>query len=67
MAVLGRLGSSDVERRVLSDGDVVAIVRGQVEERSLAADQYEKLGRLDQAERLRCEASVLREYLPDQA
>jgi hypothetical protein len=28
-----------------------------------AADQFEKLGQVDQAERLRSEAAVLREYL----
>lgn len=58
------VGSADVERRVLSGGDVIAIVGLQVEERSLAADQYEKLGQVDQAERLRSEAALLRRYLP---
>jgi hypothetical protein len=36
-----------------------AIVRGQVEECSRAADEYEKLGRADAADRLRREAAVL--------
>ena len=58
------VGSTDVEHRVLSGGDVIAMVGAQVEERSLAADQYEKLGQVGQAERLRSEATVLREYLP---
>ncbi len=42
-----------------------AIVRIQIEERHDAADQYEKLGRQDQATRLRREAAVLTEYLSE--
>ena|SRR5581483_11948666 len=56
-------GSSDVPRRLLSEVEVKAIVRGQVEERCEAAGLYEKLGREDQATRLRREAAVLTEYL----
>ncbi|MGH2892432.1 MAG: GatB/YqeY domain-containing protein [Solirubrobacteraceae bacterium] len=58
------VGSSDVERRELSDADVSAIVGGQVEERSQAADEYEKLERDDVADRLRREAAILSAYLP---
>jgi len=58
------VGSSDVERRVLSEADVVGIVRGQVDERISAADQYEQLGERERAERLRLEAAVLRRHLP---
>lgn len=61
------VGSSDVARRVLSEVDLFAIVRGEVEERSQAADEYTKLGKVAQAERLRREADVLREYLPADA
>jgi uncharacterized protein YqeY len=58
-------GSSDVPRKVLSEAEMQAIVRGQIDERSEAADLYEKLGRADQATRLRREAAVLTAYLPE--
>jgi len=58
------VGSAEAERRLLSDADVNAIIRAQVDERSQAAQQYEKLGRSDVAERLRREADVLRAYVP---
>jgi uncharacterized protein YqeY len=61
--VAAGVGSADVERRALSDAELVAIVCEQVEERTEAADGYEKLGRHDQAARLRREADRLREYL----
>jgi uncharacterized protein YqeY len=48
---------------MLSEADLNAIVRGQLEERYEAADLYEKLGREDQATRLRREAAVLTRYL----
>jgi uncharacterized protein len=48
---------------MLSEVEVKAIVRAQVEERCEAAGLYEKLGREDQATRLRREAAVLTEYL----
>lgn len=57
------LGAAEVERRVLSHSEVHALVHAQVDERSFAADEYEKLGRDDLAGRLRTEADVLREYL----
>jgi uncharacterized protein YqeY len=58
-------GSSDVPRRALSDAEMTAIVRSQVEERLEAADQYENLGRQEQGTRLRHEAAILADYLPD--
>ena len=57
-------GSSDAPRRELGHHDVISIVRGEVDERLQAADQYERLGQVDQAKRLRGEAGVLRAYLP---
>jgi uncharacterized protein YqeY len=58
-------GSSDVPRRTLTEAEMKAIVRTQVEERHHAADQYENLGREDQATRLRREAALLAEYLSE--
>jgi uncharacterized protein len=57
------VGSSDVQRRILSDAEVDAIVGAQIEERSEAAAQYEKLGRGQEAQKLRREAAVLAAYV----
>ncbi len=57
------VGSSEVARRELGVSEVREILRTQVEERSLAAAEYEKLGREDAAARLRREASLLGAYL----
>jgi uncharacterized protein len=57
------VGSSDVARQELSDADVAAIIREQIEERFRAADEYEQLGRRDAADRLRREAAVLQVYV----
>ncbi|CAM4218315.1 GatB/YqeY domain-containing protein [Kibdelosporangium persicum] len=56
-------GSTEIERRHLTDADLYAIVASEVEQRSAAADQYDKLGREDVAARLRAEADVLRHHL----
>jgi uncharacterized protein YqeY len=58
------VGSSDVARRVLSDADIGAIIRGEADERREAAAEYERLGRVDVAEALRREAAVLDGYRP---
>jgi uncharacterized protein YqeY len=39
-------------------------VQLQVDQRLMAVEEYEKLGRQDDADRLRAEADVLRSYLP---
>ena len=57
------LGAAEVERRVLSDCDVHALMQAQVDERLLAAEEYEMLRRGDFASRLRGEADVLSQYL----
>ena len=57
------VGSTDVPRLELDGAAVNAIIRSQVEERREAADQYERLGRGGEAERLRREAALLAEYL----
>ena len=58
------VGSSEVDRRVLSGAEVIGIVRGQVAERLSTAEHYEQLGEAQPAQRLRLEAAVLRRYLP---
>jgi uncharacterized protein len=57
------VGSADVERRVLTEDDELAIVRQQVIERDRAAAEYVQLGQGDEAHRLRQEAELLRRYL----
>ncbi|MCA2223551.1 GatB/YqeY domain-containing protein [Nonomuraea aurantiaca] len=57
------LGSADVERRLLTEAELLSIVEKEVRERSVAAQEYERLGRHDHAERLRAEAEVLSRYL----
>lgn len=61
-AVAG-VGSTEVARRELSDEDVEAIVRAEVDGRIRAAHEYRELGRDDEAEGLDAEVSVLRSLL----
>jgi uncharacterized protein len=56
-------GATDVERRRLTDADLRVIVETEVQERSVAARQYQELGRSDLAEQARAEAEVLGGYL----
>lgn len=57
------LGAADAERRHLTEADLLSIVEKEVRERSVAAQEYERLGRDDLAERLRAEAEVLSRHL----
>jgi uncharacterized protein len=57
------LGAAEVERRVLSDSDVHALIQAQVDERLLAAEECERCRHGDLASQLRAEADVLRQYL----
>lgn len=53
------LGSSEAERRRLSEAEIARIVRRVAEERQIAAAEYERTGHIDRARRLRREAKVL--------
>jgi uncharacterized protein YqeY len=57
------VGSTDIARRVLTENDVRAILRSQIEEHSRAATEYARIGRDDFAERLQSEAEVLAAYV----
>lgn len=57
------LGVTEVARRAQDDAEVEAIVRGEVADRRTAADEYERLGRTDRADRLRAEAHALVSHL----
>jgi uncharacterized protein len=61
-AVAG-LGAAEAPRRELTDTDMAAIVATEIADRRSAADEYDRLGRADQAERLRREADVLADLL----
>ncbi len=53
------LGRGEVARRVLTDDDVRTIVQRVIDERRMAATQYDELGRHDDASELRTEIAVL--------
>lgn len=58
------LGAAEAQRRDLTEADVRSIIEAEVRDRTSAAQEYERLGRADQAAHLRAEADVLRRYLP---
>ncbi len=53
------VGAGDVARRELSVGDLMAIVRHEINERLSAVSQYEALGRPEEARALRAQLGVL--------
>jgi hypothetical protein len=57
-AVVGH-GAGEAPRRELSEGQIRALVQGEVADRESAAADYERLGRHDEATRLRAESAVL--------
>ena len=59
------VGAAEVERRLLTESEVAAIVRAEVAEREAAAQGYEQAGRLDRADQLRAEAGALTAHLAD--
>jgi uncharacterized protein len=61
------LGAGEVERRVLTDAQMEAIVRAEVTELRAAAEGYRRAGQADQAERLLAQAEVLDAHLDGSA
>ncbi|GAA3541874.1 hypothetical protein GCM10022222_26940 [Amycolatopsis ultiminotia] len=57
------LGAAEASRRDLTDADLRSIVENEVRERTVAAEDYERLGRAEEAARLRAEAAVLQRHL----
>ncbi|MBC7300978.1 MAG: GatB/YqeY domain-containing protein [Nocardia sp.] len=53
------LGAAEAVRRELTDGEIEAIVRREIDERRAAAAEYEQLGALDRRDRLTAEADAL--------
>jgi uncharacterized protein len=54
-------------QEVLTDDQVLGIIRSEIRKRAEAADIYAAAGRRQQAERERAEAAVLTPYLPPEA
>ena len=59
------LGAGDVPRRGVSTDEVAAIVRSEIDDRRVAAADYERSGQVDAAARLIAEADVLAAYVTD--
>jgi uncharacterized protein YqeY len=57
------VGAGEAPRRALSAVEVVAIVQSDIDERVAAAGEYDDLGRMEEAARLRAEAAVLTAFL----
>ncbi len=57
------VGSTEARRRALSDDDLRAILRAEVEERVADADRYEAAGQAEAARRRRDEAAVIGAHL----
>ena len=55
----GGLGAAEVPRASLEDAQERAIVAAEAQERRAAADEYDRLGRAEEASRLRAEADLL--------
>jgi uncharacterized protein len=55
-------GAGEAVRRELSIEELRGIVRAEVADRTSAADEYERLGRPAEADRLRAEAAVLEHF-----
>jgi uncharacterized protein len=56
------VGVGDVERRRLSLAGVNRIVAGEIAEREEAASQYERPGRVEEADALRSQIAVLEKF-----
>ncbi|EHR62573.1 GatB/YqeY domain-containing protein [Saccharomonospora cyanea] len=57
------VGAAETRRRDLTEAELRSIVENEVRQRTAAADEYERLGRVEAAERLRAEAEVLNRHL----
>jgi len=69
-----RLIASDLKKAAIDQGkdvvtgdDALAVLRRNVKTRTDSAEQYEKAGRTEAAQKERAEIAVIEEYLPKQA
>ncbi|MGX9790598.1 GNAT family N-acetyltransferase [Mycobacterium sp. MMS18-G62] len=63
-AVVG-LGAAEVARRELSDAEIRALLRAEIDERLTAADDFTAHGHTERASAVRAEAAVLTDLLGD--
>jgi uncharacterized protein YqeY len=56
-------GTSEAERRILTEGDAVQVVQAEIAERMAAAQEYQRTQHTGRADRLRREAAVLQSVL----
>ncbi|MCA4723173.1 hypothetical protein [Mycolicibacterium fortuitum] len=59
------VGSTEVDRRALSDTEIRALVQAEVDERLTAADEYIANGHHERASDLQSQAAVLTQLLTD--
>ena len=59
----GSAGLTEVERRLLSESDVVAIVTAERDELDEVAEELESFGEISRADELRQQAAILSTYL----
>lgn len=59
------VGTTEAARRELTEAQIERIVRAELAERESAARNYQRVGRIEHAERLRGEIRVLTEQLGD--
>jgi len=62
-SVEGVVGYSDVQRRSLSDDDVIEIILREIEEFEGSVAEYRQIGQMERAEGLQRELEVLRSYV----
>ena len=62
-SVEGVVGYGDVQRRSLSDDDVIEIIAREIEEFEGSVAEYRQIGQTERAEGLQRELEVLRSYL----
>ena len=56
--------ANDVDRKVLDDADVVAVIERERAELAASADEYDAVGQAEEASALRAQLAVLDRYLP---
>ncbi len=56
-------GSAEVERLFLDEDRVRAIISNEIATRQCAADEFDRLGKADRADRLRREIAIAKRYL----
>jgi uncharacterized protein YqeY len=62
-SVEGVVGYGDVQRRSLTDDDVIEIIVREIEEFEGSVAEYRQIGQTERAEGLQMELEVLRGYL----